>query len=180
MTDKPPRRRDLLTTAAFCMAGIGGVLALYPFIAALSPPADERARRVVFSLAELQGVAPSLLRAGTRTLMVFRRTPEELALLKNPPEPLIDRARVGTNDPADTRNWHRSLKPEIAVMSAVCTRDDCIVKRFAVEEPELKCPCCGARYDLAGRVVGGPGPRNLAIPPYAFIDETAIAFPEFS
>jgi Ubiquitinol-cytochrome C reductase Fe-S subunit TAT signal len=35
MSGEPVRRRDLLTTAAFAMAGVGGLAALWPFVAAL-------------------------------------------------------------------------------------------------------------------------------------------------
>jgi ubiquinol-cytochrome c reductase iron-sulfur subunit len=181
VSDKPPvRRRDLLTTAAFGMTGVGAALALWPFIAALSPPADERARRIVFNLAELQANAPSLMSVGSRTVMVFRRTPEELALLRNPPEPLSERALKDSREPKSASNWHRSLRPEIAVMIATCTREPCLVKRFSADDPVLICPCCGARYDLAGRTLDGPAPRNLDVPPYAFLGDDAIEFQEFS
>ena len=162
------------------MAGVGAALALWPFIAALGPTADQRARRVVFNLADLQGNAPSRVNAGGRAVMIFRRTPEELALIRNPPEPLPERALQETRERADAKNWHRSLRPGIAVMTALCTHGDCIVTRVAVSEPELMCPCCGARYDLAGRVLGGPAPTNLPIPPYAFVGENEIEFLELT
>jgi Rieske Fe-S protein len=43
-------------------------------------------------------------------------------------------------------------------------------------ELEMVCPCCGSRYDLAGRVFEGPAPTNLRVPPYRFVDETTIEF----
>ena len=46
----------------------------------------------------------------------------------------------------------------IFAMSATCTHLGCIV----VQEPErFHCPCHGSRYDVAGRVVQGPAPKNL-------------------
>ena len=159
---------------------MGAVLALWPFIAALSPPDDIRAKRIVFNLADLQQNAPSLVEVGRRAVMVFRRTPEELVLLRNPPEPLGERAVLNSREPEAARNWHRSLKAEIAVFNATCTRGDCVVKRFAATEPELKCPCCGSRFDLAGRVLSGPASRNLDVPPYEFVGDDAIAFPEYA
>lgn len=168
-------RRSILVPLAFGAAAVGVGFALWPFIAALGPPADIRARRIVFNLTDLRGTAASLVNVGQRPVMIFRRTPQELALLKQPPKPLSERA---TRD-ADATNWHRSRKPEIAVLNAMCTRGDCVVHRVAPTEPEFICPCCGARYDLAGRVVSGPAPTNLAVPPHDYIGETAIEFPEY-
>jgi cytochrome b6-f complex iron-sulfur subunit len=49
---------------------------------------------------------------------------------------------------------------EIKALSAVCTHLGCIVKF----DPSLKifiCPCHGAKYDLTGKVLGGPAPAPL-------------------
>ena len=167
MSDEQPNpsRRSVLVPIAFGAAAVGAGFALWPFIAALGPPADERARRVVFMLSDLQGAAPSLIQVGRRVVMIFRRTAEELALLR----------RAAPNAP----NWHRSRKPEIAVLEAMCTRGDCIVRRFTPTEPELTCPCCGAHYDLAGRRQSGPAPTDLPVPPHDYIGETAIEFLEY-
>jgi len=170
--DRPPKRRDLLVTIAHGATGGGLALALWPFIAALGPPADIRARRVVFNLADLQRATPSLIWVRDRPVMIFRRTPEELALLRNPPQPLNERAQEAK------ASWHRSKKPEIAVLSAMCTRGDCIVRRPSAE-PEFACPCCNARYDLAGRLLSGPALGNLAVPSHDYVADALIEFPEY-
>nr|AMP35088.1 ubiquinol-cytochrome c reductase iron-sulfur subunit [Sinorhizobium sp. M14] len=36
------------------------------------------------------------------------------------------------------------------------------------------CPCHGSIYDASGPVRKGPAPRNLPIPPYAFLDDHRI------
>jgi ubiquinol-cytochrome c reductase iron-sulfur subunit len=36
------------------------------------------------------------------------------------------------------------------------------------------CPCHGSHYDTAGRIRRGPAPRNLDIPPYAYISDSEI------
>ena len=172
--DKPDTaRRSLLVPIAFGAMAVGAGFALWPFIAALGPPADIRARRVVFALADLHGNAPSLVQVGNKAVMIFRRTPQELALLRDPPQPLTERARN------ETASWHRSHKPEIAVLAALCAHGDCIVRRASPVEPEFICPCCSSRYDLAGRVLAGPASANLAVPPHDYIGETAIEFPEY-
>jgi cytochrome b6-f complex iron-sulfur subunit len=45
-------------------------------------------------------------------------------------------------------------------MSAVCTHLGCMT-RYAAEEKTITCPCHGSRFDLGGRVNGGPAPRPL-------------------
>ena len=46
----------------------------------------------------------------------------------------------------------------LAAMSLVCTHLGCIV----AEAPDgFHCPCHGSRFDLDGKVVGGPAPRAL-------------------
>ena len=76
-----------------------------------------------------------------------------------------------------------AARRHIMVCSPHCTRDHCIVHR---EKPDgvdgihyLQCPCCGSKYDLAGRAFTGPAPHNLMVPEYSFIGSEAIEFLEF-
>jgi ubiquinol-cytochrome c reductase iron-sulfur subunit len=81
-------------------------------------------------------------------------------------------------------NWHRSVKPEFAIMVGICTHLGCIPMYYpnpSASEPVPNwpggyfCPCHGSKYDLAGRVWAGvPAPYNLPIPPYTLPnDKTA-------
>ncbi len=47
----------------------------------------------------------------------------------------------------------------ISAMSAICTHLGCIVSK---EQKQFVCPCHGSRYDLTGRVMQGPAPKNLS------------------
>jgi len=49
---------------------------------------------------------------------------------------------------------------KFVALSAVCTHLGCIVK-YSASDKMLKCPCHGARYDLNGKVLGGPAPAPL-------------------
>jgi ubiquinol-cytochrome c reductase iron-sulfur subunit len=40
------------------------------------------------------------------------------------------------------------------------------------------CPCHGSQYDTAGRIRKGPAPKNLFLPPYAFVSDTKIRIGE--
>ncbi len=55
----------------------------------------------------------------------------------------------------------RKTETDIVAISAVCTHLGCIVK-FHEDTKQLQCPCHGAKFDLNGRVLGGPAPKPLA------------------
>lgn len=181
-----PRRRDLLTTAAFSMAGVGLVAATWPLIAALQPAEDTIANRVAFDLTTLTGTKAATLSVVNGPVLIFRRTEEELSALRGSamesrsPNSLgggfRDRESLQPQQPRWAQNWHRSRRPEIMVMIPSCTRGDCLVRRED-ESREFWCPCCGSRFDLAGRATFGPAQTNLLVPDYNYIDDTHIEFP---
>ncbi len=181
MSSEPVRRRDWLVTAAFGMAGVGGVVALWPFVAALGPDQETLARRATFDTKLLNGTKRVVLAVHERPIAIFRRSDEELAWLRDSDRyatlAFRDRASVESRQPAWAKNWHRSLRPEIMICEVRCTRGDCVVSEMFREDLLMICPCCGSRYDLAGRAVMGPAPSNLRVPPYRFVDETTIEFP---
>ena len=80
--ETPPRRRDLLTTAALTALGVSGGMALWPFIAAMQPADDVRAQRTTFDTKTLTGIAPTIVNVDQMPVMIFRRTPEDLVGLR--------------------------------------------------------------------------------------------------
>ncbi len=54
----------------------------------------------------------------------------------------------------------RRGEEDFLVLTATCTHLGCLV-HYEGEQGELACPCHGGRYDLEGRVTGGPPPRPL-------------------
>jgi cytochrome b6-f complex iron-sulfur subunit len=54
----------------------------------------------------------------------------------------------------------RKSENEVIALSAVCTHLGCIVK-YSHSDSTLKCPCHGAKFDVNGKVLGGPAPTNL-------------------
>ncbi len=186
--DEPIRpRRDFLVTAAMATTGVGTALALWPFFASMGPAADIKARRLIFDIGDLKGGNPSYVATNLAPLMVFRRTQDELASLREGRTPIgkkfRDRNSSESSQPEAARNWHRSLKPEIMVCNARCTREGCVVSRAGSRFSEvsyisddLQCPCCGSRYDLAGRANNGPAPGNLTVPLHRYLNATQIEF----
>lgn len=90
------------------------------------------------------------------------------------PLPLPAEERSVSLDPAELRPGEGRLVvvaglPAIVVntgegftaLSAVCTHLGCIVK-WKAQRRQFFCPCHGGRFDLEGRVLGGPAPRPLA------------------
>lgn len=184
-----PHRRDWLVTTAFTAAGVGATLALWPFVAAMLPDDDDHARRFIFDIRPLVGrVTIDVL---DRPVMIYRRTPEQLAALRgtkmlnrtrdpNSPEGYAFRDRDSEEpyQPDWAKNWHRSLRPEIMVCIAQCTRDGVVVSNFDQTVDDWICPACGSRYDLAGRAYYGPAPSNLRVPLHRFVSEHEIEFRE--
>jgi ubiquinol-cytochrome c reductase iron-sulfur subunit len=189
MSDDEPKRphRDFIVTAAMTTAGAGAALALWPFFAALGPPADIVAKRVTFDTARLIGGRPIILGVSESPVQIFFRTADELAALWNNPSVPDQRFDDGqphpSSQPRDADNWHRSLRPEIMVCAAYCTLEPCLVRRMDGSHAEmrfdsgnLQCGCCGSWYDLAGRPYYGPARANLPVPPHRYISTTEIAF----
>jgi ubiquinol-cytochrome c reductase iron-sulfur subunit len=178
--DEPERpRRDFIVTAAMATTAIGATLAMWPFIAALGPAADNQRKPVSFDLSGLDVTKPLVIEYEHAPVMMFRRTQAELDLLRSPAgEALPKEQKI----PKEANNWHRSIRPEFMVVEPLCTHQSCFLSltpREVISGQRLFiCPCCGSRFDVAGRILRGPAPRNLAIPPHRFTTETQVEFSE--
>ena len=73
----------------------------------------------------------------------------------------------------------RAQKPEYLVVVGVCTHLGCVplgqkVGEIRGEYDGWFCPCHGSHYDSSGRIRKGPAPKNLEVPPYAFLSDQVI------
>ena len=68
-------------------------------------------------------------------------------------------------------------KRSIVAFSTLCQHMGCPVS-YSAAEREFICPCHQSGYDYAGRVVRGPAPRNLPVPPHRFASPTRIVIGE--
>jgi ubiquinol-cytochrome c reductase iron-sulfur subunit len=149
-------RRDflVLTAAAFGAVGVGAVAV--PFIQSMNPPVAVGQSITV----KWQG-APVFIR---------HRTPKEIDEAQK-----VDVAEL--RDPqADSV---RVKKAEWLIVKGVCTHLGCIPLGQKPTDPRGEfdgwfCPCHGSQYDSSGRIRKGPAPRNLLVPPYAFLSDTSI------
>ena len=66
----------------------------------------------------------------------------------------------------------RLAENDVRAFNPRCTHKRCTV-RFHAEDRELKCKCHKSSYDMDGKVLGGPAPRNLETFP-AHLGESEI------
>ena len=186
---RPDRRRFLRLS----LAGLGAVAAFFgsiPFVKSFLPSARARALGlpVDIDLSEIEpgGVKAYLYRG--ETMLVLRRTKEMLATLA-----ATDKLQLDTTpdpdytDPPYVDRESRSIKPEFLVVRGVCTHLGCVPQLKGEDGKRIIgawwpggfiCPCHQSGYDYAGRVIRGPAPRNLPVPPHRFASPTRIVIGE--
>jgi ubiquinol-cytochrome c reductase iron-sulfur subunit len=128
-----------------------------------------------------------------KPVWIMRRTPEQMATLKQDGADLVDplSKRTAFPTPAYASNEARSREdhPEVLVVIGICTHLGCSpVDKFQTgAQPALPdnwpggffCPCHGSTFDLAGRVYKNkPAPDNLEVPPYMFLAENRLLIGE--
>jgi len=164
-------RRDFLLVATATVGAVGAGLAVWPFVDSMNPAADTLA--LSSTEVDLEPIA-----AGQSITVVWRgkpvfvrhRTMEEIQAAK------ADDAAALVDPQAD---GDRVQNPEWLVLVGICTHLGCIPQGQKPAESRGDfggwfCPCHGSHYDTSGRIRKGPAPRNLVVPPYAFLTDTSI------
>jgi len=155
-------RRDFLEKGTTVFAAAGVAAACWPFIASMNPSRDIQAK--AFTTVDLGKLAPGKVETigwQGKPVFVFHRTDEQIA----------DMHSTQTKIDPESDN-KRVVKPEYLVVVGICTHLGCIPNRSGPEG--WLCPCHGSLYDNSGRVIQGPAPNNLAVPPYRFDGEKKI------
>jgi ubiquinol-cytochrome c reductase iron-sulfur subunit len=183
-----PARRDFLKMVTIAGAAIGVGAIAWPFIDSMEPSADVIAAGspIDVDISKVEsGQQITLLWRG-RPIFVVNRTQPAVKTLQEPS--LVSRLSDPDSDvhqqPPYAQNWHRSIKPEYAVLVGICTHLGCLPKYLPEPDPVSPapdwpggylCPCHGSKYDLAGRVYKSvPAPYNLPVPPYHFPDDKTL------
>ena len=166
--DEP--RRDFLYVATGTMGAVTVGASIWPLIDALNPSAD------VLSQASIE-IDLSGVPIGQRITVKWRGRP---VFIHRRSEDEITEARA--EDSADVRDPEldsaRVQRPEWLIVIGICTHLGCVP--LSQDEQNVGnwggwfCPCHGSHYDLSGRIRKGPAPRNLEVPPYAFLDDTML------
>ena len=100
-----------------------------------------------------------------KPVFIRHRTAEEI---KAAQDVSVDSLRDPQSDSA------RVQKPEWLIVIGICTHLGCIPLGKQGEYNGWFCPCHGSVYDTSGRIRQGPAPRNLDVPPYAFLTDTKV------
>jgi len=163
-----PGKRDFIYVATAAVGAVGVAAVVWPLINQMNPDASVLAlSSIEYDLSKIEeGAAVTIKWRGT-PVFVRHRTQKEIdeagavpmADLKDPES---DEARVMKGHD----QW--------LIMIALCTHLGCIPVGESGEFGGWLCPCHGSQYDTSGRIRKGPAPKNLVIPPYKFISDTAV------
>lgn len=163
-------RRDFLYLSATAMGAVGIGTAAIPLIKSMMPAEDTKAVSTVDVdvSAVKEGEDITIMWRG-KPVFIRHRTPKEIEIAKNIslkvlPDPQLDEERV--------------KDPKWLIVIGVCTHLGCIPARrkgemSATDEGWL-CACHGSKYDTSGRILAGPAPTNLEVPPYTFVNTTTL------
>lgn len=184
-----PSRRDFLYVATAAAGAVGAAATLVPLIDQMEPDRAIIAAGAPISV-DISHIAPGQqiqVFWRSRPIVIVNRPPAALKMLRE--SKLVSQLSDPNSDvlqqPPYAKNWHRSVKPEYAVLVAICTHLGCIPKFYPNPDPSSPtanwpggyfCPCHGSKYDLAGRVFKNvPAPYNLPVPPYSFVGKNRLS-----
>jgi ubiquinol-cytochrome c reductase iron-sulfur subunit len=150
------QRRDFLGKFTAVVGGVGAAVACWPFIKSMAPAADVLTKATTeVDLSSIPVGEEKIVPWQGKPVFIIHRTPEQIAAMEASP---------GGKDPEPDAK--RVQQPEWLVVIGICTHLGCVPGR---SKDGWLCPCHGSRYDLSGRILKGPAPRNLELPPYQFI-----------
>lgn len=158
-------RRNFLIKVTSVVGGAGAAAACFPFAASMNPSSDVLAKATTEF--DLTGMNPGDMRTVAwqgKPVFILRRSEEQIREMA---------ASGGGLDPEPDQK--RVKKPEWLVVVGVCTHMGCVPNK---EGPGWTCHCHGSQYDDSGRVVRGPAPKNLEVPPYRFVTADKIVIGE--
>jgi len=163
-------RREFLYLAAGAVGAVGAASFAWPLIDQWNPAAD------VLALASVEvniGAVPE----GQAITVKWRGQP---VFIRHRTKAEIDAARkVATADLKDPqKDEARVKKAEWLIVNGSCTHLGCVPgNRVGDKRGDFGgwfCPCHGSHYDTSGRIRKGPAPKNLEVPPYAFLSDTLV------
>lgn len=185
-------RRDFLTLVTGAFAAIGSAAIAWTLIDSMNPAADVIAAGAPMDI-DISKIEPGqqiVVRWRGDPILVVNRSTEMLKALQDPTyvSRLADPNSQVLQQPDYAKNWHRSIKPEYAVLVGICTHLGCLPSFLPKPNPSdpvpnwpggYLCPCHGSKYDLAGRVYANvPAPDNLPVPPHHFPDPKSVRIGE--
>lgn len=169
--EKTQTRRDFLALTAGAMGVVTAASAIWPLVSSMGPAADTLAlASTEVDIGHLKTGESMTVTWRGKPVFIKRRTAQEIA------QALADDT-AELRDPQ--KDADRVQKKDYLVVVGICTHLGCVPlgQKPTDTHGDYKgwfCPCHGSHYDTSGRVRKGPAPKNLAVPPYAFIGDTKI------
>jgi ubiquinol-cytochrome c reductase iron-sulfur subunit len=179
-------RRHFLTVATVAVGAVGAAFVATPFLASWKPSARAKAlgAPVEVDISKLEPGAMLKVEWRGKAIYVVHRTPQMLAQLEGVGSELRDPDSKESEQPAYAANETRAIKPEILVVTGVCTHLGCApLDRFTPGDVTVSadwpggffCPCHGSKFDMSGRVFKDvPAPTNLPVPPYRYVSDNRL------
>jgi ubiquinol-cytochrome c reductase iron-sulfur subunit len=176
-----PTRRDFLYLATGMVGAVGAATVAWPFIDQMRPDASTlAAASIEVDVSSLQPGMSMTVKWRGKPVFIRNRTDQEVADAKavdisELKDPIARNANVAAD--AQATDLDRSAgegKENWLVMIGVCTHLGCVPLGQQGDFGGWFCPCHGSQYDTAGRIRRGPAPQNMAIPPFAFTNDTTV------
>jgi ubiquinol-cytochrome c reductase iron-sulfur subunit len=168
-------RRDFLYIATGAVGAVGAAAVLVPLIAQMNPDASTIAAGAPVDI-DLAPIADGQIVKvfwRSKPIFIFHRTKHDIELAQN-----VNVASLP--DPAPDSDRVKKGHEQWLVVIGICTHLGCIPLAHEGSYDGWFCPCHGSQYDSAGRIRRGPAPKNLYLPPYAFLSDTKIRIGETS
>jgi ubiquinol-cytochrome c reductase iron-sulfur subunit len=179
------RRRLLIGTSV--VGGAGIAVAAVPFVMSFWPSARAKAAGAPIEV-DISKIEPGQkidVEWRGKVCWLINRTKPMLDSLPKLAATLADPNSDASQQPANCKNEHRSIKEAMWVAVGICTHLGCSpTYRPEVGPADLGqdwlggffCPCHQSKFDLAGRVYKGvPAPWNLVVPPHKYLSDSRIA-----
>ncbi len=158
-------RRDFIYVFTGATAAVGVAAAAWPLIDQMNPSAATQALATTeFDISKIEPGQMARTMWQGKPIFVRRRTAAELEAVR-----AVDPASM--KDPQADQARVKPGKDEWLVVVAVCTHLGCVPNP---DGAGWLCACHGSVYDGSGRIVRGPAPTNLPVPPYEFVSDTRI------
>ncbi len=154
-------RRDFLyiATGVTGAVAVGGIA--WPLVSQLGPSKEVQAAGLPIDV-DVSSVEP-----GMQLIVVWRSKPYFVRrLTKNEVEVALSAPKDKFRDFAEAKD--RIATNEWTIVSASCTHLGCIPTKVDAGLEGWYCACHGSKFDVTGRVMKGPAPINLPLPPYTF------------
>lgn len=172
-------RRDFIHILTGATAATGAALFAWPLINQMAPAADTQALSSLdVDISKIPAGGEARVLVGGKPFLIRHRTAEEIAKANDKnfdikklrdPESDVDRLRPDAEG---------NLRPEILVVSGVCTHLGCVpvgpAQGNVGDYGGWYCPCHGSHYDISGRIRKGPAPLNLPVPKYRYVSADVI------